>query len=109
MYGYKSPLLKKHEVGDTLRTRCRNFPGIVNNTTIDWFFPWPEQALYAVVNVLIPEQFNLVPQQYRDSVIDYFVATHQSIHGYTEEFAQTLRRVNHVTPKHYLDFIHTYK
>ncbi|CAH8588474.1 Dynein heavy chain 10, axonemal [Schistosoma haematobium] len=96
-------------VGDTLRTRCRNFPGIVNNTTIDWFFPWPEQALYAVVNVLIPEQFNLVPQQYRDSVIDYFVATHQSIHSYTEEFAQTLRRVNHVTPKHYLDFIHTYK
>ncbi|CAH8518373.1 unnamed protein product [Schistosoma turkestanicum] len=96
-------------VGDALRTRCRNFPGIVNNTTIDWFFPWPEQALYSVANVLISEQFKLVPQQYRDYVIDYFVATHESIHGYTEEFAQTLRRVNHVTPKHYLDFIHTYK
>ncbi|KAH8871924.1 Dynein heavy chain 10, axonemal [Schistosoma japonicum] len=96
-------------VGDTLRTRCRNFPGIVNNTTIDWFFPWPEQALYAVVNVLIPEQFQLVPQQYRSAVIDHFVATHQSVHAYTEEFGQTLRRVNHVTPKHYLDFIQTYK
>ncbi|CAH8587314.1 unnamed protein product [Heterobilharzia americana] len=96
-------------VGDTLRTRCRNFPGVVNNTTIDWFFPWPEQALYAVVNVLIPEQFTLVPQQHRSSVIDHIVASHQSVHGYTQEFAQTLRRVNHVTPKHYLDFINTYK
>ncbi|XP_030875567.1 dynein heavy chain 10, axonemal [Leptonychotes weddellii] len=35
-------------VGDTLRTRCRNFPGLVNNTGIDWFMPWPSQALHAV-------------------------------------------------------------
>lgn len=31
--------------GDTLRIRCRNFPGLVNNTGINWFFPWPEEAL----------------------------------------------------------------
>lgn len=42
--------------GDNLRNRCRNFPGIVNCTTIDWFFPWPEQALYAVAcNLLDPK------------------------------------------------------
>ncbi|XP_010788050.1 dynein heavy chain 10, axonemal-like, partial [Notothenia coriiceps] len=35
-------------VGDTLRTRCRNFPGLMNNTVIDWFLPWPPQALLAV-------------------------------------------------------------
>lgn len=34
--------------GDILRTRCRNFPGLVNNTYIDWMFSWPKQALYAV-------------------------------------------------------------
>jgi len=34
--------------GDTLRTRCRNFPGLISNTNIDWFFPWPEDALTAV-------------------------------------------------------------
>ena len=34
--------------GDTLRLRCRNFPGLVSNTSIDWFFPWPEDALSAV-------------------------------------------------------------
>jgi len=36
--------------GETLRRRCRNFPGLVANTVIDWFFPWPESALLAVAN-----------------------------------------------------------
>jgi dynein heavy chain len=41
-------VLTMSPVGDQLRTRCRNFPGLVNNAIIDWFMPWPEQALYAV-------------------------------------------------------------
>jgi dynein heavy chain len=32
-------------VGDKFRTKIRNFPGIVNCTTIDWFLPWPTEAL----------------------------------------------------------------
>ena len=28
-----------------LRVRCRNFPGLVSNAVIDWFFPWPADAL----------------------------------------------------------------
>ena len=40
-------------VGETLRTRCRNFPGLVNNTVIDWFEPWPEQALHSVATVFL--------------------------------------------------------
>ena len=29
------------------------FSGMVNCANIDWFFPWPEQALYAVASVFI--------------------------------------------------------
>lgn len=36
--------------GTTLMLRCRYFPGLVSNTNIDWFFPWPEDALTAVAN-----------------------------------------------------------
>lgn len=39
--------------GDLLRIRCRNYPGLVNSTTIDWMFPWPDQALMAVANVTL--------------------------------------------------------
>ena len=35
-------------VGTTLRTRARQFPAIVNNTSINWFQPWPEDALRSV-------------------------------------------------------------
>lgn len=37
-------VLAMSPVGDTLRSHCRNFPGLVNNTVIDWFEPWPEQV-----------------------------------------------------------------
>ncbi|XP_023576433.1 dynein heavy chain 10, axonemal [Octodon degus] len=42
-------------IGDTLRTRCRNFPGLVNNTGIDWFMPWPPQALNAVARSFLAQ------------------------------------------------------
>lgn len=41
--------------GDTLRRRCRNFPGLVSNTVIDWFFPWPQDALFKVAEYFIKE------------------------------------------------------
>jgi dynein heavy chain len=45
--------------GDELRTRCRNFPGLINKTYINWIFPWPEQALYAVAKTFIDEVNNI--------------------------------------------------
>ena len=42
-------------VGETLKNRCRNFPGLVNNVSIDWFTPWPKQALQAVATHFLAE------------------------------------------------------
>jgi hypothetical protein len=30
--------------------------GLINNAIIDWFLPWPEQALYAVSTSLLSEE-----------------------------------------------------
>jgi dynein heavy chain len=35
-------------VGDGFRNRCRQFPSIINCCTIDWFNPWPNDALVSV-------------------------------------------------------------
>lgn len=35
-------VLAMSPAGSTLRIRCRNFPGLISNTSIDWFFAWPE-------------------------------------------------------------------
>lgn len=32
--------------GDLLSKRCRSFPGLVNNTCIDWIFPWPVRTYF---------------------------------------------------------------
>ena len=35
-------------IGDPIRVRARRFPSLVNCVVIDWFQPWPEEALHAV-------------------------------------------------------------
>ena len=35
-------------IGEVLRNRIRNFPSLVNCTTIDWFSEWPKDALESV-------------------------------------------------------------
>jgi hypothetical protein len=34
--------------------------GLINNAIIDWFLPWPEQALYAVSTTLLSEDVSLL-------------------------------------------------
>ncbi|XP_069379878.1 dynein axonemal heavy chain 10 isoform X1 [Paralichthys olivaceus] len=94
-------------VGDTLRTRCRNFPGLMNNTVIDWFLPWPPQALLAVAQSFLGES-PMIPKALSTDVIDHVCMVHSSVGDYSKLFQQKLRRSNYVTPKNYLDFINTY-
>jgi len=91
--------------GETLRKRCSNFPGMVNNTTIDWFFPWPEDALLHVANVFLPETFE---GDERRNIVAHMVLVHSSMAGFSAQFLAQLKRYNYVTPKNYLDFIETY-
>ncbi|GMH41526.1 hypothetical protein BSKO_09436 [Bryopsis sp. KO-2023] len=100
-------VLAMSPVGETLRTRCRNFPGMVNNAVIDWFEPWPEQALQSVATVFL-EQEDL-PDACRPEIVTHMVKVHQSVRNFSTRFFDELRRHNYVTPKNYLDFINNYK
>ena len=35
-------------IGRAFRDYCRMYPALINNTTIDWFMKWPEDALTEV-------------------------------------------------------------
>ncbi|XP_046496348.1 dynein axonemal heavy chain 10 isoform X7 [Equus quagga] len=94
-------------VGDTLRTRCRNFPGLVNNTGIDWFMPWPPQALHAVAKSFLGDN-PMIPVENLEDLVEHVVLVHESVGEFSKQFLQKLRRSNYVTPKNYLDFINTY-
>jgi dynein heavy chain len=92
--------------GDKLRERCRSFPGLVNNTMIDWFPPWPEQALFSVANAFLKD--DCIPSENREAIVSHMVSVHLSVGVFSGEFLQKYRRTNYVTPKNYLDYISTY-
>lgn len=35
-------------IGDAFRNRLRQYPSLINCTTIDWFCDWPKEALLEV-------------------------------------------------------------
>lgn len=43
-------VLSFNPIGATFRERIRMFPSLVNQCAIDWFQPWPHEALIEVAN-----------------------------------------------------------
>ena len=99
-------VLAMSPAGDTLRIRCRNFPGLVSNTSIDWFFPWPEEALAAVANYFLKEQD--LDDDLREPITNHIVQVHLSVQDYSIKYEDEYKRRNYSTPKNYLDFINSY-
>jgi dynein heavy chain len=93
--------------GDTLRRRCRNFPGLVSSCTIDWFTPWPANALVRVAEFFLREE--TLPEENRNDIVSHMVKVHTGVLQASTRFEAELRRHNYVTPKNYLDYIATYR
>lgn len=93
--------------GSKLRLRCRNFPGLVSNAVIDWFFPWPADALQKVAEFFLIEE--ALPDEHRKAIVAHLVFAHQNVTVAAKRFADELRRYYYVTPKNYLDFIFNYR
>jgi dynein heavy chain len=70
-------ILAMSPAGDVLRLRCRNFPGLISNTNVDWFFSWPEDALTAVAENFMGEVE--LAEEDRVKVIEHLVMVHLSV------------------------------
>ncbi|XP_026578292.1 dynein heavy chain 2, axonemal [Pseudonaja textilis] len=101
-------------VGDPFRNRIRQYPALVNCTTIDWFSEWPKEALLEVaekylegVDLGVVERGSLDTMQKR--VAKIFVTMHWSVARYSHKMLLELRRHNYVTPTNYLELVSGYK
>ena len=94
-------------VGDSLRIRCRQFPSLINCTTIDWFHGWPEAALVSVAERFL-ENLELPSPEIRQSVVRMCGFVHRNIEETSVRFFYELRRRIYTTPKSYLDLINLY-
>ncbi|KAH8046928.1 dynein light chain binding protein [Aureococcus anophagefferens] len=100
-------------VGDALRVRCRQFPSLINCTTIDWFLGWPETALVAVAehflaSVKLGSGSDELELEHRSAIVRICVLVHTSITEAGDRFFNELRRRTYTTPKSYLDLISMY-
>ncbi|KAL8431246.1 hypothetical protein ACSSS7_005394 [Eimeria intestinalis] len=94
--------------GDSLRDRCRNFPGLISCTNVDWFQPWSVSALADVAKVLL--QSEDLQQEHRLFIQELVAEVHSSVTDiYAPQFERKFGRVTFATPKNYIDFLKTYK
>jgi dynein heavy chain len=94
-------------VGSLFRSRLRQFPSLVNCTTIDWFHPWPTDALKQVATRFLNE-INLEPA-IKQGVIDVCVDMQERVIQLSKDYLHSLRRYNYVTPTSYLELIKLFR
>jgi dynein heavy chain len=94
-------------IGDTFRNRCRDFPSLINCTTIDWFSEWPKDALESVAQRFLGEV--QLADEVRDSCVEMVQVFHTSTQKSSKKFLKEQKRHYYVTPTSYLELINSFK
>jgi dynein heavy chain len=89
--------------------RARKFPGIVSAPTIDWFLPWPEEALVTVSYGLIGNFHIEATKEVKQAVMTHMGNVHRMVVEVCDEYATSMSRKVYQTPKSYLSFLEAYK
>ncbi|KAK9794950.1 hypothetical protein WJX73_010224 [Symbiochloris irregularis] len=96
-------------VGPQFAKRAQQFPGLINGTTIDWFLPWPEEALISVAEKFLAEFPMMCTAQAKRNLITLMGNVHGCMRQGCQEYFERYRRNVFVTPKSFLSFIGGYK
>uniref|UniRef100_A0A383W453 AAA+ ATPase domain-containing protein n=1 Tax=Tetradesmus obliquus TaxID=3088 RepID=A0A383W453_TETOB len=96
-------------VGDKFARRAMQFPGLINGCTIDWFLPWPEEALTSVSGKFIDEFPMACGEDVKSKLKLMMGHVHVYVTAACKEYFEKFRRHVYVTPRSYLSFIQGYK
>jgi dynein heavy chain len=100
-------VLTMSPIGEDFKRRLRMFPSLVNCCTIDWFLPWPKEALQSVAEYFLnPSKIDL---DNREGIIKICVDMQERVSQLTQRYYQELKRFYYVTPTSYLVLIKTFQ
>lgn len=90
-------------VGESFRSYIRQYPALINNTTIDWFMPWPEEALIEVANKFLT---NIeLPEEKRLNLANLCGYAHAETHKASVRMEKELKRIFYVTPTNFIELL----
>ena len=96
-------------VGETFRRRIMRFPALVSGCTVDWFQPWPRDALIDVARHFLQAFVIECSEDVKEELVCALGTIQDVVARISVEYFQRFRRATHVTPKSYLNFIGGYK
>jgi len=98
-------------VGTKFRERAQKFPSLFSQCAIDWFLPWPQEALESVSNKFImAKEFNMdTKTEIRQELCKHMGKVHEMVIAVSGDYFQRMRRYVYMTPKSYLSFLDLYK
>ncbi|KAK7884177.1 hypothetical protein WMY93_027300 [Mugilogobius chulae] len=94
-------------IGNAFRNRLRQFPSLINCCTIDWFQPWPEEALERVA-ISFLKTLDMTETE-RHEVIPICKTFHTSLKQLSDRLLSELGRYNYVTPTSYLELMAAFR
>jgi dynein heavy chain len=95
-------------VGESLRGRARKFPALINCTVIDWFHPWPEDALLSVAMKFLAET-EMASDEIRAGIEKFMPFSFKCVENYSAKILDQERRFVYTTPKSFLELIKLFK
>lgn len=95
-------------VGVKFRSRAQQFPSLFSSCSIDWFLPWPEEALISVSEKFLKEFKIDNKKDVKEALIVHMGKVHKMVDEVCQIYFQQMRRHVYVTPKSYLSFISMY-
>ena len=96
-------------VGSDFRDKSRQFPSIINCSTIDWFDKWSEKALVSVAMKTLKNDKELgLNEEMIKKVARISLEINKNVETESDIFFKQLRRKCYVTPSNFLDFLNLY-
>jgi len=89
--------------------RARKFPGLISCPTIDWYLPWPEEALVSVSRGFIGDFPVECDADTKENLMVHMGMVHKLVTLACDDYFQKMRRNVYQTPKSYLSFVQNYK
>jgi len=95
-------------VGEDMKTRANRFPALVNCTVIDWFQPWPREALYSVGAKFLKDLEGIPNETVRTGIEKFMPYSFESVNKMAVKYLSVDRRYVYTTPKSFLELLKLY-